>query len=78
MANTTTKNATTKKAVSSSSVIQFQGIEFSETDCVKKATAGFKKAYKGVELESLNVYIKPEEHKIYYVANTDKVGSVDL
>ncbi len=42
------------------------------------ATAQFKKNYKGVELEALDVYIKPEEHKIYYVGNTDRVGSVDL
>ena len=72
------KKATAKKAVKTASVIQYQGLEFSEADCVKKATAQFKKDYKGVELETLDVYIKPEEHKIYYVGNTDRVGSVDL
>ena len=74
----TTKKTTTKKAVKSTSVIQYQGLEFSEADCVKKATAQFKKDYKSVELETLDVYIKPEERKIYYVGNTDCVGSVDL
>ena len=46
----TTKKTTTKEAVKSTSVIQYQGLEFSEADCVKKATAQFKKDYKGVEL----------------------------
>ena len=72
------KKTTTKKAVKTASVIQYQGLEFSEESCIKKATAQFKKDYKGVELETLDIYIKPEEHKIYYVANTDRVGSVDL
>ncbi len=72
------KTATAKNEIKSSSVIQFAGLEFSEEDCIKKATDAVKKAYKGIELETLNVYIKPEESKIYYVANSDKVGSVDL
>ncbi|SDB33067.1 hypothetical protein SAMN02910298_01593 [Pseudobutyrivibrio sp. YE44] len=67
-----------KKAVSTSAVVQYQGMEFSETDCLKKAQAAFKKEYKGKTLEELNIYIKPEERKIYYVANKDCVGSVDL
>ncbi len=74
----TKKTTTTKKAIKTSAVIQYQGAEYSEADCIKKATAAFKKAYKNVELETLNIYIKPEEHKVYYVANTDRVGSVDL
>ena len=65
---TTTKKATTKttatrsrkKAIASTSVIQFQGLEFSENDCLKKAKAGFRKHYRGVELKDLKIYIKPE------------------
>ncbi len=70
--------AKAKKEVSTSAVVQYQGMEFSETDCLKKAQAAFKKEYKGKTLEELNIYIKPEERKIYYVANKDCVGSVDL
>lgn len=69
---------TTTKALKTTSVFQFQGREFTEAECVKKAEAAFKKDYKGVELETLAIYIKPEENKIYYVGNTDRVGSVDL
>ena len=75
---TAKKTTTTKKAVSTSAVYQFQGSEFTEAECLKKAQAAFKKDYKGKTLEDISIYIKPEERKIYYVANTDCVGSVDL
>ncbi len=74
----TKTNKTKKTDITTSAFFQYQGLEFSEADCIKKVTTGFKKDYKGIELESLNIYIKPEEHKIYYVANTDKAGCVEL
>lgn len=67
-----------QKKVSSKAFFQYQGLEFSEEDCLKKAKAGFKKQYKGNDLSDIKIYIKPEEMKIYYVANKDQVGSVDL
>ena len=73
-----TRKKTTKNEVKSTSVLQYQGIEISEAECTKKATAQFRVDYKGVELEKLEIYIKPEEHKIYYVGNKDCTGSVDL
>ena len=73
-----TERKTTKNAVKSTSVIQYQGLEISEAECTKKATAQFRVDYKGVELEKLKIYIKPEERKIYYVGNKDCAGSVDL
>lgn len=73
-----TATAKAKKTVATSAVVQYQGMEFSEAECLKKAQAAFKKEYKGKTLQELNIYIKPEERKIYYVANKDCVGSVDL
>ncbi|MCR5416258.1 MAG: DUF6465 family protein [Pseudobutyrivibrio sp.] len=70
--------AKAKNDIPTTAVVQYQGLEFSEADCLKKAKAAFKKDYKGKTLEELNIYIKPEEHKIYYVANKDCVGSVEL
>ena len=76
---TTTKKKTGRsKAVKTSAVVQYGSIEFSEEACLKKAQSAFKKQFKGEELEEIKVYIKPEECKIYFVANTDCVGSVDL
>ena len=70
--------AKAKKTVATSAVVQYQDREFTEAECLKKAQAQFKKDYKKETLEELNIYIKPEERKIYYVANKDRVGSVDL
>ena len=70
--------AKAKKEVATTAVVQYQDREFTEAECLKKAQAQFKKDYKGKTLEELNIYIKPEERKIYYVANKDCVGSVDL
>ena len=80
---TATKAATkaaakAKKTVATTAVVQYQGREFTEAECLKKAQAQFKKDYKKEVLEEINIYIKPEENKIYYVANKDRVGSVDL
>ena len=59
-------------------VFQYQDVEFTEASCVKKAQSGFKKAFKDVELKTLDVYIKPEERKVYYVGNGEFEGFVDL
>jgi hypothetical protein len=76
---TATKKATTKKkAVATTAVVQYQDREFTEAECLKKAQAQFKKDYKGKTLEEISIYIKPEERRIYYVANKDSVGSVEL
>ncbi len=77
-AKKTVKKTTAKKKVVTTAVVQYQGLEFSEAECLKKAQSAFKKDYKGKTLEELNIYIKPEERKIYYVANKDCVGSADL
>ncbi len=70
--------AKAKKAVVTTAVVQYQDREFTEAECLKKAQAQFKKDYKKETLEEINIYIKPEERKIYYVANKDRVGSVEL
>ena len=75
---TTKRKTTAKKKVTTTAVVQYQDREFTEAECLKKAQAQFKKDYKGKVLEELNIYIKPEERRIYYVANKDSVGSVEL
>ena len=74
----TKKTTTKKKAVATTAVVQYQDREFTEAECLKKAQAQFKKDYKGKTLEEISIYIKPEERRIYYVANKDSVGSVEL
>ena len=67
-----------KKEVIKTAVVQYQDLEFSMDDIIARATDAFKNDYKKKALEEINVYVKPEERKVYYVANKDCVGSFDL
>lgn len=86
IANSAVKKATAPKVFTQKTakdptvkvVFQYQDIEFTEASCIKKAQAGFKKAFKDVELKSLDIYIKPEERKVYYVGNGEFEGFVDI
>jgi hypothetical protein len=60
------------------SFLELCTVEFTEASCVKKAQSGFKKTFKDVELKTLDIYIKPEERKVYYVGNGEFEGFVDL
>lgn len=37
-----------------------------------------KKAYGKKDIKNLDIYVKPEESKAYYVVNNDVTGSFDL
>ena len=52
--------------------------QYDVSKVMDKASKDYKKGNKG-ELKSIDLYIKPEDGKAYYVANGGKVtGSVDL
>ena len=54
--------------------LQFGDKAISEDQLVSKA----KKAYDGKDIKNLDIYVKPEEGKAYYVVNNDVTGSFDL
>ena len=59
--------------------VQWNGKEFCQADIVEKITAQWERRGNTKEsLETLNIYLKPEESKAYYVANGSVQGSVDL
>ncbi len=37
-----------------------------------------KKTYGGKDIKNLDIYVKPEEGKAYFVVNNDVTGSFDL
>ncbi len=37
-----------------------------------------KKVYGGKDIKNLDIYVKPEEGKAYYVVNNEATGSFDL
>jgi hypothetical protein len=54
--------------------LQFGDKAVSEDQLVSLA----KKAYGGKDIKNLDIYVKPEEGKAYYVVNNDVTGSFDL
>ena len=64
-----------KTAPKTNLFIQYQGTELSYADLIERA-----KADAGVEApKSINLYVKPEENKVYYVINdNEKVGGFDI
>ncbi len=54
--------------------LQFGDKAINEEQLVSMA----KKAYGKKDIKNLDIYVKPEESKAYYVVNNDVTGSFDL
>ena len=68
------KPAAKKAAVESKVVIQANGSEATADDLVKKAIA----AADVKTVKKVDVYVRPEINKVYYVINGDVLGEFDL
>ena len=60
--------------VSTKIELQFGDKAITEDQLVSQA----KKAYGGKDIKNLDIYVKPEEGKAYFVVNNDVTGSFDL
>ena len=59
--------------------LQFGGSEWNISDCKERAVAAYTAAgHKAAGVKKLEIYIKPEEGKAYYVINEAENGSIDL
>lgn len=69
-----------KKAVSAVVYVQYSGSEYVVSDLSEKVTAAYEaEGNKASAIKSLEIYVKPEEGKAYYVINGEAEGkSVDL
>ena len=54
--------------------LQYGDKQYTEEQLVSLA----KKTYGGKDIKTLNIYVKPEESKAYYVVNGEIEGSFDL
>ena len=84
-ASTTKKAATTRKATSASVkavkaniVLQFGDANITADSIVENAKKAWAADGKKGTVRSLDVYVKPEDGKAYYVVNKDNTGSFDL
>lgn len=74
------KKAATKKAeVKTAMQIQFSGKSYTQDDLMKIAKDVWKYdlKQKAADLANVELYVKPEENKVYYVMN-DIAGSFDI
>lgn len=81
---TASKKSTAKKAdkpeLKPDVYIEYQGQQATEAAVVEKVKAAFvASGHRASSIKSLQIYIKPEEYKAYYVINDGKyTGAVDL
>ena len=75
------KKVEAKKAVTKVSVnLQFAGKEYKAEDFEKMAKDvwQYDLGKKAADLKSVDLYVKPEENKVYYVMNGDVAGDFDI
>ncbi len=60
-------------------IINFKGArdDAMKRRCIKLVQATLDKEYPGLQYEKMDIYIKEEEHKVYYLVG-DIAGTVDL
>jgi glucan-binding YG repeat protein len=77
-----TKNTTTKTATVKNTIVKFEFSDKSYTpdDLLKSAKDVWQYDFgkKAGELVNIELYVKPEESKVYYVFNDDITGSFDI
>ena len=74
------KEATVKAATKVSVNLQFAGKEYKAEDFEKMAKDvwQYDLGKKAADLKSVDLYVKPEENKVYYVMNGDVTGDFDI
>lgn len=74
------KEAAVKAATKVSVNLQFAGKEYKAEDFEKMAKDvwQYDLGNKAADLKSVDLYVKPEENKVYYVMNGDVTGDFDI
>ena len=73
------KEATVKAATKVSVNLQFAGKEYTEDfEKMAKDVWQYDLGNKAADLKSVDLYVKPEENKVYYVMNGDVTGDFDI
>ncbi len=78
-----TKKSTEKKVASTSSepnvYIEFNGKQVLVKDVIAQVTAAYKAAHKRTAINTMDIYLKPDESAAYYVINEKADGEkIDL
>lgn len=57
-------------------IVQYQGTDVDLAALAEAAKADFRQVKKRTLITDLKLYVKPEEHTVYYVINGDCTGSI--
>ena len=57
-------------------IVQYQGADIDLAALAEAAKADFRQTKKRTLITELKLYVKPEEHTVYYVINGDQTGSI--
>ena len=57
-------------------IVQYQGTDIDLAALAESVKADFRQAKKRTLITDLKLYVKPEEHAVYYVINGDYTGSI--
>ena len=57
-------------------IVQYQGADVDLAALAEAAKADFRQTRKRTLITDLKLYVKPEEHTVYYVINGDCTGSI--
>lgn len=57
-------------------IVQYQGTDIDLAALAEAAKADFRQTKKRTLITDLKLYVKPEEHTVYYVVNGSHTGSV--
>ena len=57
-------------------IVQYQGTDTDLAALAEAAKADFRQTKKRTLITELKLYVKPEEHTVYYVINGDCTGSI--
>ena len=63
------KAAVEKKAVEKTVVVEFAGKQVKAKDVLAQAEKAYTESHPGVEIESVELYISPEQNAAFYVVN---------
>ena len=66
-----------KKEPTVNIILEFDGKSVNVADVSKAAKENWKKNHKG-DVKELNLYLKSEESKAYYVINKEDAGNIDM
>ena len=58
--------------------LQYGDKSVSQDELVERAKAAFEEKYNVKGVKSLELYVKPEDGKAYYVVNHEMTGDIDL